>query len=363
MTRAILKLLPVLLLWGGTACRGETSPSKSHSDRIGPPVLDKKANQLERTDFTAYLDHEIVPGRNLIWCATMQLAWNEMLDLCIGEPPSDGRPIVRELNRKVVTRSDLDDSSYVAMAGMIEQGIVQRIRQELDTKFSGQGSPELLKEVDLPPVGVFAYSYLFKDLAFSKHFARSRRPLRFMEFQAQAFGFETGHAEAAAQVTIHDYRDDNDFVIELRTRASEDRLILAKVQADSTLHQTIAQVALRLKAEGTSPEAQTQMQVPLFDFRLLKEFDELIGIDMCGVPIVKATQLIRFKLDETGAKLMSVVNAIASAELEARPTPQLIFDKSFLVVMERQGRPHPYFALWVDNPELLVPFVPEKTER
>jgi hypothetical protein len=40
------------------------------------------------------------------------------------------------------------------------------------------------------------------------------------------------------------------------------------------------------------------------------------------------------------------------------PTPShvMIFDKPFLIVLERVGATAPYFAMWVDNPELLVPW-------
>jgi len=34
----------------------------------------------------------------------------------------------------------------------------------------------------------------------------------------------------------------------------------------------------------------------------------------------------------------------------------MIFDKPFLVVLRREGAKAPYFALWVDNAELLVPY-------
>jgi hypothetical protein len=33
----------------------------------------------------------------------------------------------------------------------------------------------------------------------------------------------------------------------------------------------------------------------------------------------------------------------------------LIFDGPFLVMIQKAGSQNPYFALWVDNAELLVP--------
>jgi hypothetical protein len=34
----------------------------------------------------------------------------------------------------------------------------------------------------------------------------------------------------------------------------------------------------------------------------------------------------------------------------------MVFDKPFLVVLERADAMSPYFVMWVDNPELLVPW-------
>jgi serine protease inhibitor len=75
-------------------------------------------------------------------------------------------------------------------------------------------------------------------------------------------------------------------------------------------------------------------------------------------------QLVQFKFNEEGAKLKSEAVAVTkSAILVGHESPQLIFDKPFLILMERKGAANPYFALWVDNPELLVPFTPEKAKQ
>jgi hypothetical protein len=72
------------------------------------------------------------------------------------------------------------------------------------------------------------------------------------------------------------------------------------------------------------------------------------------------TQLIRFKLDERGALLKSEAllrkrPGEASPDDEPpRPTRHFICDNAFLILMLQKGQPKPYFALWVDNDELLV---------
>ena len=65
--------------------------------------------------------------------------------------------------------------------------------------------------------------------------------------------------------------------------------------------------------------------------------------------------VLRFRLDERGAILKSEA-AIAAVLPEPEKPRQFIFDKPFLILLERKDAAQPYFALWVDNPELLVPF-------
>jgi hypothetical protein len=68
-------------------------------------------------------------------------------------------------------------------------------------------------------------------------------------------------------------------------------------------------------------------------------------------PLIIAAQQTRFRLDERGAALESEAGAAA-----AIVDTNLVFDKPFLVMIQRTGASGPYFALWVANAELLVPW-------
>ena len=391
MRRLVLVWLLGAALCGPTACREkQNDKTPSHSDIIGPPLLDKSADQLTQTEFTAYLGRAVTPGKNLIWCATMPLVWNELLDLAGGEIhlAEGDPPLVTELNRKTVTKSDLDDSSYVALAGLTP-GILDSIPKALTNKFRGQASPELLGQIpkDLPVRSAVAYSYLFKNLEVEHPFAKFDEETRFFTSTAlsshlvlarvRGFGFGSHRSEsmakAASQVLIHDYRNRNDFVIEIVTKAKGDRLLLAKVSPDSTLERTIQHIQARADtSQSKTPEAESRMQVPILDFRLIKDYEELLNkhvqcsnTTLNDQPIVMARQSIQLKLNEFGAKLKSeaVVVTRSLDMMAGQEPPQLIFDRPFLILMERKGAKNPYFALWVDNLELLVPFVPEKADR
>ena len=56
-------------------------------------------------------------------------------------------------------------------------------------------------------------------------------------------------------------------------------------------------------------------------------------------------------MDEKGVRLKSEAQiALTSLGLPNR----LMFDKPFLVMLKRVNAKAPYFAMWIDNPELLV---------
>jgi hypothetical protein len=92
-------------------------------------------------------------------------------------------------------------------------------------------------------------------------------------------------------------------------------------------------------------------------FDITHSYNELIGRFFINKNfeeyfITEAVQSIRFKLDEKGALLKSE-SRIGGAPISPRPK-FLIFDKPFLLVMKEKKGTYPYFAVWIDNAELMV---------
>ena len=341
----------------------QTHTKKTHAEVAGEPDLKADANELKRTIITPHLEQRIASGTNVLWCNTFQLAWNEFCDLTGGpivmeSPP----PIVPVLNKRTASKEDLDEASYVAMAGLASEGIYEKIRKELEEKFKGQASPDLLDAT--PEMYWVAYAYLFKELPFRWAFTRWHGNLIFMGYRVDSFGIgqlldrQRGEVRMASQVDILDHRNNDDLIIELKTQAEEDRSILAKIPPEATLGETISAVEKRIQeAKPTKMERMADLYVPVLNFDVLRKYPELYNrpirtadnrID--GTSIVVAAQTVRFRLDERGAVLKS--EAIDVSGLTER---NLVFDKPFLILLKRREAKRPYFALWVGNAELLVP--------
>jgi hypothetical protein len=71
--------------------------------------------------------------------------------------------------------------------------------------------------------------------------------------------------------------------------------------------------------------------------------------------LLSAVQNIRFQMNEKGVVLRSEAEVhFGCAAMAPMPEHIMVFDRPFMVMMLKKDAPLPYFALWVDNAELLV---------
>ena len=316
---------------------------------------------------TRLVGHPDVPheaGVNLLWCATFQLAWDraaarlgDPLQFAFGTPP-----LAERLNRHDVAPGDLDDASYVALAGLGEEGIDAAIRDELARKF-GDVDTALLPD-ETAPTDLLAYAYLQKSLSFAEPLLIDVETLKFAGVPVRTFGVrheagaEEHWSEVSRQVAILDFVDDTEFVVELETESPADRLVLARVPPAETLAETIAEVIRRAGTETIERlRHDDTFLAPVIDFDVTRRFRELEGHlarEKQEFLLYAALQRVRFRLDERGATLESeAVMKFLSADM-GKPR-RLALDGPFLVLMLREGAARPYFALWIETPELLIP--------
>src|SRR5262245_24152160 len=57
-----------------------TATQPSHDDIAGKPsmVVKDASRDLKRSLVVATFEHPMVEGKSMVWCSTMQLAWNEL---------------------------------------------------------------------------------------------------------------------------------------------------------------------------------------------------------------------------------------------------------------------------------------------
>lgn len=322
------------------------------------------ANQDSNTTITPHLFQKIVKGKNIVYCSTFQLAWNELRDKIIREDIKlENQPaMVGILNKKYASKADLSENSYFATAGYGKQNIINKINEALTRKF-GKDAPKVKDR--LGPEDIIAYAYLYKNLAFSPAFEDLKNPVRFnSSCPVKGFGIdsvEDKHRKIIEQVEIPYYKNDNEFVVKLTPKVRNDEIFLAKVAPKATLYDTLKYVQSKNNLYTSDfLEEGDSLQVPKFEFKLEKSYKELenkhlLNKNFKDYYISKAIQNIDFKLNEKGAILKSEAKmVVALGCLPVQKNKYLIFDRPFLIYLKEKKSNNPYLVIWAENTDLFV---------
>ena len=344
--------------------------------RLGPP---QDAEKLPQTVITPIPATPIPESKNVVHCAVMSLAWEELRKAVGGAPihvsNNDGQPsmLAAALNDYRFKASNLDPDSYFAAGGRYSAGAFHQIQQELKAKW-----PDFEPRQLTPPRPVsngVVYAALRKQLPFAQRFESLPKPLVFQgsesDRRVEAFGIEEfadRHPEDTPfkrQIDVLHYQSDEDFLVKLLDATHTEMILLAKLAPAATLQETIDQVQKRFRE---APEKDRELKkdetliIPKLRLNVRRNYPELIGavahpyLEPDG--ITGAAEVIAFGLDETGAILEAeaeIVGENGHSIPKAPPKPRkLIFDRPFLVILQQANGDQPYFAAWINNAELML---------
>ncbi len=368
MTSFLAACVTVAGLAMAWSCADGRAKPPSHDEQLGKPdlVASGVRKELKQTSIVAHLHAPMQEGRTLIWCSTMQVAWNELCGFVTGGngAPTISNPgaLAPELLKGRGSRGEIGEGSFVATAG-VGPGTIDRIRRELDETFKGQASPKLLPAT-IGPDEIIAYAYLFKNLEFPVRFMTSRWPSEWGATKLDMWGWwkdsQVENEDAIRlQVKVLAYDAPDRWSVELTTKAGDERLVISRLAPGATLAATVdAANDLAKGRESSTIKGGDMLRVPYLNFDLTESFEELKGVGVSGPrgggSISEAIQNIRFRLDEKGAILKSeAVIGVTSVPMFDEPK-RMICDGPFLIQMMRSGASTPYFAAWVANPEVLT---------
>jgi len=255
----IIVIVIFLLVAAGTISYYFVSEKKS-PELKEKPIERVSSASLKKTIITPHMEQAIIKGKNILYCSTFQLAWNEFKDEVVKEDikMTDEPSMVKILNKGLSTKADLSEKDYVAMAGFGKENIVEKINKELTKKFKNEATPV---EV-IPPDGLMIYSFLYKNLEFKKEFESIIEPFPFHSdgqiYKVKAFGINDcvnpecfdSHKKYVKQVDvlyypgneIYDMKPESiQFVIRLNTKDPKDEIILAKIKPEETIKRRLRQ--------------------------------------------------------------------------------------------------------------------------
>jgi hypothetical protein len=350
----------------------------SHTERpYSPPAVafSGDSKHLLESVIVPTLDTPMPQHKNVVWCATIQLAWNRLGKDVLHQPPQikGAEDVVSRLNLAQFGDGDLPTDSYLAAAGFAKDGVVEKVKSEMKRRFQSE------VEIDpLQPNDILAYAYLEANAAFTIPFFDSRGDLRFQDSskkktEVTSFGIEEKHEYAyeglRKQIDVlyrprrRTERDRVEFVIDLCRDSSPNQIIVALVPPKATLLDTLKDVEKKTQEVAGSPDSDYLRQfgirdvllVPNLNWEVQHHFSELEGDDkrflnagFTDYYVAKAMQTIRFRLDRSGAELAS------EAQVVCEPmATHFVCDRPFLIVVKKRGAERPFFVMWVDNAELL----------
>lgn len=326
------------------------------------PTYRIDSKDLKRTVITPHLEHEIRAGENVLYCSTFQLAWNELRDNITKERVQLGvePPVVAYLNKGLSTKADIAEEDYFVTAGLAKDNIIQKINNTLKAKFNGQ--VPLLQEMLERPDDLIVFAFLNKNMKFAKEFESLYSPVVFNSdgesVGVKAFGIakysKEYHSDIGKQVEIYIGRHSQ--IAKLKPASLGDEIILAKVKHERTLLGTIEAVESHI-ANGNRLDlgGLDSLEIPKFNFDITHSYAELLNKNLKNkgfedYRITGAIQTILFRLDEKGA----VLRSSGTIRMTLGRKISLIFDGPFLMYLKEKDGRYPYFAMWVDNSELMI---------
>jgi hypothetical protein len=316
---------------------------------------------LQQSVVVPTLDTPMPPGKNVIWCASFQAAWDRLKDDVVHEPVAvaGAEEITSRLNAGAIVPGDLPEESCYAAAGFAKDGIADRIRKEMKERF--QREPIDLSGSDS---AILAYGYLQARVGFTIPYMENNNLFMFTDSK----GHQTAVSSFGITETNHEYRDlhkqakvlfydfnypmNSEFAVDLCRGSQPDQIVIASVPPKKNLLTTLQYV--EAKSSDMQWDAGTLI-VPNLNWSINHRFNELAGTDKLiknpgfeGLYLADAIQTIDFRLDRNGAELKSqALLEMKSAMLD------MYCNRPFLIYVKKRDARRPFFVMWVDNAELL----------
>ncbi len=351
------------------------------------------SNDLKQTSIVATLDCPMPEHQNVIWCSTFQIAWNRLKEDIIGEPIKvlGAEDLAARLNQAKPSETDLEEESFYATAGVVGDGIVEEIQEEMAKRFPSESTP-VFDELDrLPPqdkmASVVAYSYLNVDVGFKHPFYVYKSAFTFVDsngthtsvtaFCGQTKPRDSNYQQVREQVEILYYKygdspEKTEFAVDLCKHTQPYQVVLVCMPHCNTLGEAVAEVEKNISKFKYDPDYKVLRKLRPIDtlivpdvlYKLTHHFKELLDKFLGNKQwrkyfFFEAMQMIDFSLSRTGVILKSEARiAIATGRQHQIEEPRrLHFDRRFLIyVKKRDGSTSPFFVMWVDNAELMEEF-------
>lgn len=300
---------------------------------------------------------------NKVWIGTFNLVWNDFMNDVIGGKVEfiDGNiELLAELNKQTFKANQLSDKSYFKTHGNSSLELKNKIENSIKQKFNEES--KIVDKVNWnDPNGYVLYAMLKKEFNYLEKFpVLTDKPFANSKENVKYFGIaQTSSREASKNVEILFYNSENDFAIKLKTKEGEE-VILYKTDGENKSfeenYNTLKNNAKSYKGEKTLQEDDI-IEIPYIRVNDEINYDELCGKIIKGTNnmyIRQALQTVDFELNNVGGTVKSEALVETTRKGFAVGGKKLLFNSDFILYLKEESKEQPYFALKVDNTDVLV---------
>ena len=304
------------------------------------------------------------PSENGLYSPAFRAAWTLLKDNIVHKdlrvfPPNETMHCLNRMPFQIP-----DNGSWVAEAGMIEDGILDQIQNKLKQQF-GEEDPSLdiyQNEED----GIVCYARFRTSLQFQVpfrsliwNFGPEGQSTPVYCFGVPKYGEQPDPDQRMRrQVNLFDYRSDEDFIVQIPDADSVRELILARVPFQGDLLSTLALVSGRM--QYGYPDKMTHLDelvIPKISLSVEQVYEEFIGKHLTNpgferFTFIDASQKIDFTLNESGASATVDGKII---HIKGPHSRILKFDQPFLLILRPVGSEEPDLVVWIANTDFLIP--------
>ena len=280
---------------------------------------------------------------NNLWIGTLDLAWKDLkekISLDKIELEGDNPKIVDELNNSTFSKEMLNQNDY-------------KINVERTATNGYKIDATLNKELNFLEVfDNFSNDYtkwkFGKDEDFIKYFGINNASSEEMNKNVEILFYN--------KIGNGDLRS-NDMAIKLKTK-EDDEIILYRTNDKKSFDEYYKDIELKSKQYNgrTKFSEDDELRIPYIRINGMISYNELYGKKIKnskGLYIYDVIQNINFSLNEKGCNLSSKATMITEYASENEDAKLCYFDDTFIVFMKEKNCDRPYFALKVDNSDIL----------
>lgn len=315
---------------------------------------------------------------NKVWVGTFNLVWNDLMNDVIGgkiEFEDGYSELANELNKQTFTSKELNPNSYFKIHGEENYELRDKIINGIKTKFNETSNIVDRCNWEKRENGYVLYAMLKKEFNYLEKFPTlpdgffgskeekesyaSLNEQDFLKNNVKYFGIDpTTGQEASKNIEVLFYNSESDFAVKLKTQEGEE-VYLYRTTGEGKSFEENYQEMLDKQSKFTGEKVWNKndcLKIPFVKINDEINYDELCGKYIKGTDwyIEQALQTIDFELNNYGGSVKSEALIEMTKCGIFDDCRKFIFDDDFILYLKEEDKQKPYFALKVDNMDVLV---------